>query len=40
MNESDAVDEAVQRVRDAFENVVNETEEVSEASKTERRGCH
>lgn len=33
MSESDNVDEAMQRVRDAFENVVNETEEVSEQAR-------
>ena len=33
MSESDSVDEAVQRVREAFENVVNETEEMSEQAK-------
>jgi len=33
MSESDSVDEAVQRVRDTFENVVNETEEMSEQAK-------
>ncbi|WP_187695768.1 hypothetical protein [Haloplanus rubicundus] len=33
MSESDSVDEAVQRVRDTFENVVTETEEMSEQAK-------
>ena len=33
MSESDSVDEAVQRVRDTFDNVVNETEEMSELTQ-------
>ena len=33
MSESDSVDEAVQRVRDTFDNVVTETEELSEQAK-------
>jgi glutamine synthetase type III len=33
MSESDSVDEAMQRVRDTFESVVNETEEMSEQAK-------